>query len=240
MGLNKVDRGCIMVFMIYRKAVVIFVSLLPLFALFPQDSSGAAGAGYSPDYANIVLIREQSRTPDRNVKMAALSLIEEVLGGDRGEDEEIFSALEFLSLEGVVNKERLNGVIVNSYPSVRLRAAKNLGNFGGNEAHRVLMQMVRAETETMVLTETVRALAKIGIAPEDEAVLNNMMRRFGGSYPDNALALAFLDAYQGVGEQRCISPEAREIIFHISQAKYRSIVRKKAQELLRLQAQPIR
>ncbi|MDR1127087.1 MAG: HEAT repeat domain-containing protein [Treponema sp.] len=228
--------------MMYRKAIVVFLSLFPLFALFPQDSSGMVGveSSYSPDYANIVLIREQSRMPDRNVKMAALSLIEEMLEGDNGKDEEIFSALEFLSLEGVVNKERLNGVIVNSYPSVRLRAAKSLGSFGGNEAHRVLMQMLRAETETIVLTETVRALAKIGIAPEDEAVLNNMMRRFDVSYPDNALALAFLDAYQGVGEQRRIGLAAWEIILHISQSKYHSLVRKKAQELLRLQAKPVR
>jgi hypothetical protein len=220
----------------YRILAVFFLLFIPLFILSPQkfDDGENVESSYSPDYVNAALIREQSRTPDRNVKMAALSLIEKTLAEGYGKNEEILSALEFLSFEGIVNKERRNGVIVNSYPDIRLRAAKSLGGFGGEEAKRILMQMLRSETETIVLTETVRALAKIGVAAEDEAILNDMMRRFDVRYPDNALATAFLDAYQGVMRQRQLGVSVRDIILHISQSKYHSSVRKKAKELLRL------
>ncbi|MDR0643302.1 MAG: hypothetical protein LBG05_00110 [Treponema sp.] len=221
-----------------NKETAVFLLFLPFVSLFPQeyDEEKSAELSYSSDYVNIILIREQSRTPDRNVKMSALSLIEETLDGEYGKDAEILSALEFLSFEGVINKERRNGVIVNNYPDVRLRAMKSLGNFGGDGAKRILIHALKSETETMVLTETVRAMTKIGVAREDESVLNDMMRRFGARYPDNALAMAFLDAYQGVMEQRRISIATRELILHISQSKYHSLVREKAKELLRLDA----
>ncbi|MDR0785498.1 MAG: HEAT repeat domain-containing protein [Treponema sp.] len=223
----------------YRK-IAVCLFFLPLASLFPQefDDERSGELSYSPNYVDVILIREQSRTPDRNVKMSALTLIEKTLNGEYGGDAEILSALEFLSFEGVINKERLNGVLVNNYPDVRLRAAKSLGNFGGPDAKRILLQSLRSETETMVLTQTVRALSMIGVAEEDEPVLNGMMRRFDTRYPDNALAIAFLDAYQGVMEQRRISLATRELILRISQAKYRSSVKKKAKELLRLNSRP--
>jgi hypothetical protein len=187
---------------------------------------------YSPDYTNITLVKEKSRTSDRNLKMDALSIIDDMLAEDK-RDEELLSALEYMALEGTLNKAQSNRKISNSYPDVRVKTALCLGDYGGDDAKKILLQMIKYEPETMTLTQTVKALSKIGITERDETPLNTMMRRFITRYPDHSLAIAFLDAYQKyVEEGGKVNFTSRELIYSISQGHYRTPVKDKAKHLL--------
>jgi hypothetical protein len=216
-----------------KKPITFLLFLCFLITVFSVMGQEDVEKSYSPDYVNLVIIHEQSRSPERNLKMGALALIGKLLEQNK-KDAEILSALEYMTLEGTVNKARVNGQITNSYPDVRAKAALYLGDFGGDAAKKVLIQMIKADPETMVLAQAVNALSKIGIVAEDEVLFNDMMRRFDTRYPDNFLALAVLGAYQKYLEEYAgkLNIATREIIYHISQGNYRAPVKKKAKQLL--------
>lgn len=189
---------------------------------------------YSPDMANLILITEQSRSSEWNLKNSALALMSRLLTQNK-RNPEILSALEFLALEGTVNKKRVNGKTINSYPDIRAKTATCLGDYGGEDAKKILILMLKVEIDTMVLAPVVYALSKIGITAEDEIILNDMIRRVNTGYPDNFLAIAYLDALEKYGEERsdAVNIATRQCIYQISQGVYAKPVRKKAQLLLK-------
>ncbi|MDR3168187.1 MAG: HEAT repeat domain-containing protein, partial [Treponema sp.] len=117
---------------------------------------------YLQDAVELMIIREQSRVDSRDMKMIALEYIGDAI--ERGNNgEEVRAALEYLALEGVMNKARENGRVVNNYPDVRTKAATYLGELGTPEAKNTLVKIISADPEPMVLTEAVKSLAKIGM-----------------------------------------------------------------------------
>jgi hypothetical protein len=183
--------------------------------------------------ANLILITEQSKSPEWKLKNSALTLIARLLAQNK-KNPEILSALEFLALEGTVNKRRVNGRIINRYPDIRAKTATYLSDHGGGDAKKILIQMLKAETNTMVLARVVYALSAIGITAEDEIVLNGMICRVDTRYPDNLLAIAYLDALEKYGEEHsgAVNLVTRQCIYQISQGAYTKTVRKKALLLL--------
>ncbi|MDR1218683.1 MAG: hypothetical protein LBK73_03625 [Treponema sp.] len=187
---------------------------------------------YSPDMADLILITEQSRSSELKLKNNALALIARLLAQNK-KNPEILEALEFLALEGTVNMRRVNGKVVNTYPDIRAKAATCLGDYGGEGARKILIQMLKVESDGMALTPALYAFAKIGVIAEDEIVLNDMMRRVEARRPDNLLALAYLDALEQYSEQGGkINLATRQTISRISQGAYASVVKKKARSLL--------
>ncbi|MDR2194839.1 MAG: HEAT repeat domain-containing protein [Treponema sp.] len=188
---------------------------------------------YSLDMANLILIAEQSASSEWKLKNNALALINELLKQNK-KNPEILNALEFLALEGTVNKNRINGKIINSYPDIRAKTAACLGDYGGEEAKKILIRMLKAETDTMVLTQAVYALSKTGVHAEDELVLIDMIRRTDTRYPNNLLAIAYLDALEQYSEQQsgAVNLATRQCIYQISQGAYTQPVKKKALLLL--------
>ncbi|MDR0374218.1 MAG: HEAT repeat domain-containing protein [Treponema sp.] len=188
---------------------------------------------YSPDMANLILITEQSRSSELALKNNALALIARLLAQDK-KNPEILDALEFLALEGVVNKKRVNGRITNNYPNIRAKAATCLGDYGGEDAKKILVRMLKAEADVMVLVPALYALSKIGVTAEDEITLNDMMRRLDAPRPDNLLAIAYLDALEKYSEEQSgvINLATRHSISNISRGAYTKLVQKKASLLL--------
>jgi hypothetical protein len=259
------------------KYIIIFLLFLTMastapFPLTAQEADDTqVEQSYSPDTVNLILIREESRSPEWGLKRDSLRLIEKMLakdaakaanadgspdasgyssaGGPSGSlsiedsdtaskdalrDAEILSALEFLAYEGTVNKALMNNKVTNNHPDIRARAAALLGDFGGENAKNILRQMLRSEPETMVLAQVVLAVSKIGMTGQDESGIDDMMRRTTTQYPDNFLAMAFLDAnkkYMAENNGK-ISLATREIVYRISLGNYRSPVKKKAKEVL--------
>jgi hypothetical protein len=190
---------------------------------------------YLQESIELMIIRESSREPSRDQKMVALEYIGDAI--ERGnKSDDIRGALEYMAMEGVMNKARENGRLVNNFPDVRTKAATYLGELGTREAKDALIKMVMADNEPMVLTEAVKSLAKIGINENEETVnaISWVVTRFDVLNPDNLLALSALDAYDKLAELNGGIRDANAIrtIIRISEGPYIKPVQERAKQVL--------
>jgi hypothetical protein len=231
--------------MLILKRFLIFTAVLAFLPVMvaAQTQTGFASdnremsveQSYLQESVELMIIREQSRTDSRDMKMVALEYIGEAIDrGNRGE--EIRNALEFLSLEGVVNVARENGRVVNNFPDVRKEAATYLGKLGTPEAKDTLLKMVNGDNEPMVITEAIRSLGIIGTNNADEVTktISWTVNRFHGLNPDNFMALSALDAFSKIAaaNKGIKDLAALEIIIKIAEGPYITPVKNRARELL--------
>jgi len=230
--------------LIFKRFLIIAAALAFLTVMVPaQTQTGASSnnremsveQSYLQESIELMIIREQSRTDSRDMKMVALEYIGDAI--DRGnKSEDIRAALEYLSLEGVVNVARENGRVVNNYPDVRKAAATYLGKLGTTDAKDTLLKMVNGDNEPMVITEAIRSLGIIGTNNADEVTktISWTVNRFHGLNPDNFMALSALDAFAKIAaaNKGIKDPAAVEIIIKIAEGPYITPVRNRARELL--------
>jgi hypothetical protein len=206
-----------------------------------QDSDRPPGRemtveqSYLQESVEMIIIREQSRTDSRDQKMIALEYIGDAISrGNTGE--EVRSALEYLSLEGTVNKARENGRLVNNYPDVRTKAATYLGELGTPEAKDALIKIVMADTEPMVLAEAVKSLAKIGLNDNEETAnaIAWIVSRFDVLNPDNLLALSAIEAFEKIAAKSggIKDPSVIRVLMRIADGRYIPPVRDRAKQAL--------
>jgi hypothetical protein len=224
-----------------KKPVIACVMMLVAAALATgqqqddPDREMSVEESYLQESVELMVIRESSQAGSRDQKMVALNYIGEAIGrGNRGE--EIRQALEYLSMEGVMNKARENNRIVNNFPDVRRQAAKYLGDLGTPEARNTLIRIIAADPEPMVLQEAVRSLAKIGIN-DNEETLNAIawtFTRFDVTNPDNLLALSTVDAILTLAEKNggIKDPNAVRTLIKIADGPYIRPVQEKARYAL--------
>ena len=190
---------------------------------------------YLQESVELMIIREQSRTDSRDMKMVALEYIGDAINRGNKSDE-IRAALEYLSLEGVVNVARENGRVVNNYPDVRKAAASYLGKLGTPEAKDTLLKMVNRDNEPMVITEAIRSLGTIGLNNADEVTQTICwtVNRFNVLNPDNFMALSALDAFSRIAKANngIKDRSVTETILKIADGPYITPVRDRAKELL--------
>jgi hypothetical protein len=87
----------------------------------------------------------------------------------------------------------------------------------------------------MVLTETVKALGKIGIGDEDTmAIITRVVTRFHNLNPDNLLVLSALEAFDKLGQANNgrLDNSVLELIIKIYDGPYLQPVKLRAQQLL--------
>jgi hypothetical protein len=190
---------------------------------------------YLQESVEMMIIREQSRTDSRDQKMIALEYIGDAISrGNTGE--EVRSALEYLSLEGTVNKARENGRLVNNYPDVRTKAATYLGELGTPEAKDALIKIVMADTEPMVLTEAIKSLGKIGVNDNEETAnaIAWIVSRFDVLNPDNLLALSAIEAFEKIAAKNggIKDPSVIRVLMRIADGRYIPPVRDRAKQTL--------
>ncbi len=231
-----------------RRVLALFAAVAAIPAMVSAQSAGAAGSGgtkelsveesYLQESVEMMVIREQSRTDNRDMKFVALEYVNDAIEAGRG-GEEIQRALEYMALEGIVNKSREGGTgrIVNNYPDVRMKACESLGKLGGEQAKNTLIRVMLAENEPMVLTEAIKSLAKIGLNENDEVVntISWVATRFDILAPDNALALSALDAYVKIADQNGGIKDPftiRTIVRIASNGNYIRPVQARAQDVL--------
>ncbi|MDR2493687.1 MAG: HEAT repeat domain-containing protein [Spirochaetaceae bacterium] len=226
--------------------LIVFIMLCGACALikaqdfdFNLDKGVTVESSYLQESVDLMLIREQSRSESRDLKLSALSNIEGAI--NRGvKSGEVLSALEYLALEGIVNKTAYRNRA--AYPDVRSKAALYLGVLGGPEAKRVLLKMAYAEYETIVLTQVVAALKTIGISENDENnksqesvdAITKILYHSDLFSPDNLLALSGLEAYETFAARNNWKLDLRSVfvISQISQGRYHGTVRLRAKALL--------
>jgi len=224
-----------------------FLLLVAVFAALPVMIFAQTRPGYSTssemtveqsylqESVELMIIREQSRTDSRDMKLVALEYIGDAINRGNRSDE-IRAALEYLSLEGVVNMTRENGRVVNNFPDVRKAAASYLGQLGTPEATTTLLKMVNADNEPMVITEAIRSLGKIG-TNDAELVTRTIswnVNRFHNLNPDNFLALSALDAFEriAIANNGIRDRSAMETIVKIAEGPYIRPVQDRARTLL--------
>lgn len=157
---------------------------------------------YLQEAIELMIIRETSHSDGLEQKLIALEYISNAIDQGRMNDE-IRATLEYLSLEGTLNKARESGRLVNDYPQVRRQAAKYLGEVGTPEAKNALLKICSAEKEPMVLQEAIKSLGTIGLNDNDETVhaIAYYVKRFTATNPDNLLALSAVDAVGKIAEK---------------------------------------
>jgi hypothetical protein len=190
---------------------------------------------YLQESVELMVIRETSRADSRDQKLVALEYIGDAI--ERGNTgEEVRAALEYLSMEGVMNKARENGRLVNNFPDVRRQAAKYLGDLGTEEAKNTLIKICVADPEPMVLQEAVKSLGKIGLNDNEETVnaIAWTVKRFDILNPDNLLALSAIDAFDKLASANSgiKDPEAIRILIRIAEGPYIRPVQDKAKQVL--------
>jgi HEAT repeat protein len=190
---------------------------------------------YLQESVELMVIRETSRADSRDQKLVALEYIGNAI--DRGNTgEEVRAALEYLSMEGVMNKARENGRLVNNFPDVRRKAAEYLGDLGTPEAQSTLIRIVVADPEPMVLQEAIKSLAKIGLNENEEAVnaIAWIVRRFDVLNPDNLLALSAVDAFEKIAERNggIRDPNVIQTLIRIAEGPYIKPVQDRARQVI--------
>jgi len=190
---------------------------------------------YLQESIELMIIREQSRSGSRDMKMVALQYIGDAIQrGNRGE--EILASLEFLALEGIRSQARESGRLINNFPDVRVRAATRLGELGTPEARDTLITMILADNEPMVISEAIRSLGIIGLDDNHETAnaISWVVRRFDTLNPDNLLALSALEAYERLAAANggMVNPTTISTIMRIAEGNYIRPVRDRARLLL--------
>jgi hypothetical protein len=224
-----------------KRFIAVLMIFLSAAALVLGQNSGTGGQemsveeSYLQQSIEMTIIREQSRAESRDMKLVALEYIGDAINrGNTGE--EVRSALEYLAMEGVMNKARENGRLVNNYPDVRTKAATYLGELGTPEAKNTLIKIVLADPEPMVLTEAVKSLAKIGLNDNEETAnaISWVVTRFDVLNPDNLLALSALEAYEKLAEANggLRDPNTVRTIIRIAEGPYIKPVQERAKQVL--------
>lgn len=212
--------------------VLVTVPFLPL-----SGQERTVEETYLQETQENMIIREQSRADSREMKMIALSYIEDAI--DRGNTgTAVREALEYLGLEGVLNRARENGRLVNNYPDVRRKAAEYLGKLGqgGNaEARDSLLKMVYYDNEPMVLQEVVKSLADIGQDDDGKAIstIAWILQKFDNTNPDNLLAFLAIDAFERLSGSGGINQNVIQILMRIADGPYIRSVQEKAKTALK-------
>ena len=85
--------------------------------------------------------------------------------------DEIYEALEYMSVEGNRNRAMERGLLLNNYPDIRQMVASQLGRIGTPKAVKLLLQMCNAEKlDLYVLRDIIKALGDIGINENDATI----------------------------------------------------------------------
>jgi hypothetical protein len=221
-----------MKYMMRSIAVAILVAI-PLAAVYGQERS--VEESYLQETQEDMIIREQSRADTREMKELALEYIGDAIQkGNTGPG--VHQALEYLGLEGVLNRATENGRLINNFPTIRRDAARYLGELGTPEAKETLLKMIYNDNEPMVLQEVVKSLADIGNDDNGRTTetIAWILKKFDNTNPDNLLALVAIDAFDRLGEAKggLRDPNAVQMLLRIADGNYIRPVQNKAKAVL--------
>ncbi|MDX9802369.1 MAG: HEAT repeat domain-containing protein [Spirochaetia bacterium] len=164
-----------------RVIFVIFILTVSAFFVFPQSGTQSGTQGgektveekYLSTSIEIGIISELAAADTREQKLVALDTIEKMVndGKVREGDVQLHSILTSLSGEGTSIIVRESNRNTNYYPEVRRRAAKLLGEIGGENSKDSLINIALKDVEPMVLSQAVYGLGVIGLNNNNEALL---------------------------------------------------------------------
>ncbi len=121
---------------------------------------------------------EHNRETMLNALKYAESMVDEARSSNAIEtlqnNEEVIDTLDSLGREGTSNVTYKNGIRINNFPTVRRDACRILGEVGGEKAKESLMNILRQENNSMVMSEAIYALAKVETEEESQEIMNSI------------------------------------------------------------------
>jgi hypothetical protein len=197
------------------KVLFLFLSGLLVPALWGQEMS--AEDAYLKDTEEIKIITELASSPSRSQKESAIEYINERISSGDETDEDV-KILASLTMDGILNKSRANGRVINNFPDLRAVAVETLGKIKNKsvlkDVQRSLLVVCNLDKEPWVVGEAINSLIAIGLADEKDAALITVCNTFY-SYdainPDNRLANSVIDFMENYNSNGLISTSAGKL-----------------------------
>ncbi len=186
----------------------------------------------------LTVIGEMATSLSRDAKLDALAAIEDMIDSGRASsnDADLFSILQYLSMEGNGVQMRESGLLINNFPEVRRRSCEALGKLGGEIAKSSLINVLLTEQEPMVLAEAAYALGTIGINEDNQVTQALSFSILGQNLmsPDNNYAFAVLLAFEKIAESNngITDPSAISALVRIQNGNYIKTVKRKAKSVI--------
>jgi HEAT repeat protein len=223
-----------------RAISLVLVTLALILPISAQESEQTIEELYLQSAIKTQIIKAEATSPDRDMKMIAISDIAQMVeDGTAADNPEIMAILGDLAGQGVTNIVREQGHVLNDFPDVRREAARVLGSIGTEEAARELNIILLTDPEPMVMSEAILAISMIDV--EDKQARNRSIAaaiyRQTAVNKDNNFAYTFLQAVENVAtrEGGISDPMIFEEVAKIADSRqgYNRAVRERAFQLLR-------
>ena len=219
---------------IFTAVIIFFLAVVP--GLFAQSDDEITVEEFYLQNIEMVIIKEQASTLDRDSKLMALKNIEEMI--DEGKvsegDPEVHYILDYLAQEGIGREINEGGRMVNNMPVVRKEACTLLGELGGEDAKNTLVDIALKDNETMVLSEAVYALGKLGMNENNQVsqAIASIILTQNAIGPDDNFAYSAILSFEKLASANSglSDPLAFQAIIAIAQGNYIRPVKMKANE----------
>ncbi|TVR03786.1 MAG: HEAT repeat domain-containing protein [Spirochaetaceae bacterium] len=175
-----------------------------------------------------------ARAEDPNQKLAAVRRIDTLhrQGALDPRDRVIIGILHFLATEGTGTRTVEGGRRIASFPHVRMQAVRTLGNVGGPYARTAVLEVIRNDSEPMVLGEATAALSRMNAETDAELIghLTLIIERMGRTGGSDYLAYATLRAIEELhwASAGLHDPALFRAVLTLTQAPYSAAVQRKA------------
>jgi len=159
-------------------------------------------------------------------------------------NDEIYAALEYMSLEGNKNRAMERTQLLNNYPDIRQMVAVQLGRIGTPKAVEILLQMCNAEKlDLYVLMDAIKALGDIGINENDTTIRIIIwnVRNLNSNRLDSAVERVILSAVDavdkidkkndGIKNQKDFK-DVQDFLKRVSDGNFSTLVRNRAKQAL--------
>lgn len=202
-----------------------------------QGGERTVEEAYLQESLETMIIKEQSQSDTKDMKLVALKYIKQAIDGGR-KNEDVRRSLEYLALETTQTITRSAGLgrPTNNFPDIRAKACEYLGEFPSVESKDALVRVVLGDNEPMVLGAAIRSLGKIGMNDNDEVtqIIALIVNRYDVLGTDNSLADDCLDAIAAIADKNggLKDPSAIKAVMRIATGNYITIVKNKATAVL--------
>jgi hypothetical protein len=212
----------------------------------PKSGEKTVEEAYLQESAETMMVKELSRSDDKDGKLVALLYAKRAMDAGRKNDE-VRGALQYLALENnlVVVRSGGLGVATNNFPDIRAKACEYLGEFPSVESKDTLVKVILNSKieDPMVLAEAVRSLGKIGMNDNDEVVhaISDSVNHFANvGMSEDRLAVYTMFAFLDLADKNSGSMDmasATNTIMKFTKGSYVSTVKKLAMQTLEKLAQ---